>query len=147
MKEGAMAATHDIREGMQVLGSDGGMVGRVTGLHGDHIQVEPDPHEAGTSAYVVPSGWIRRVDDHVHLDREAALVRDTWQSAAGHGSDAPAGREAAHDPPARGSKWVWILGALLLLLVLYLGLRGCDYAGREPDYENSANGTVDSPDT
>lgn len=140
-----MADRDDIRAGMQVLGSDGGMVGRVTGLHGDHLHVEPDAPEPGTAAYIVPRAWIARVDDHVHLNRAAALVRDTWTRADHAAGDGDA-RRAATDPPARGSKWVWILGAALLLLVLYLGVRGCDYAGREPDYEN-ASGTVESPDT
>lgn len=139
-----MADRDDIRSGMQVLGSDGGMVGRVTGLHGKHIHVEPDAPEPGPGFFVVPQAWVARVDDHVHLDREAALVRDTWKHET---AAPPAAQESAHDRPAGGSKWVWILGAILLLLVLYLGLRGCDYAAREPNYENSANGTVDSPDT
>jgi hypothetical protein len=137
----------DIRQGMQVLGSDGGMIGRVTGLHGGHIHVEPDAPSPGPGFFVVPREWIARVDEHVHLNRDAALARDTWTTEAGTAGAPPAAdRRAATDPPARGSKWVWILGAVLLLIVLYLGLRGLDYAGREPDYENSANGTVNAPD-
>jgi hypothetical protein len=56
-------------------------------------------------------------------------------------------RRPATDPPAGGSKIVWIIGAILLLLVLFLGIRGCDYASRETNYQESANGTVDAPDT
>jgi hypothetical protein len=143
-----MADLRNIVNGMQVLGSDGGMVGRVTGLHEGHVHVEPDAPEPGPGDSVVPPSWILRVDDHVHLNREAALVRDTWRREG----PTPAGaastdRRAATDPPARRSWWVWAIGIVLLLIVVYLGIRGCDYAGRDPNYESSANGTVDSPDT
>ena len=45
-----------------------------------------------------------------------------------------AGR-AATDAPARGSKWVWILGGVFLLVAVLLLLRGLVYAGSEPDYD------------
>ena len=119
-----MAERDMVAHGMQVLGSDGGMVGRVTGLHGNHIHVEPDAPEPGPGYFVIPQSWIYRVDEHVHLDRAAALVRDTWTREA-DGAAAGSG-EATPDPPARGGKWLWILGAILLLIALYLALRGGD---------------------
>ena len=143
-----MADLRDIVTGMQVLGSDGGMVGRVSGLHQGHIHVEPDAPEPGPGYFVVPRSWVVRVDDHVHLNREAALVRDTWRHEDSAVATTPTtDRRAATDPPARGSWWVWAIGIVLLLLVAYLGIRGCDYASRDPNYEAGANGTVDSPDT
>lgn len=112
-----MAARHDIRNGMQVLGSDGGMVGRVTGLHGDHVHVEPDAPEPGPGYFVVPRRWVARVDDHVHLDRAAALVRDTWRQEAS--TEAPGPQAAGMGEPSRGRSWLWTLGAILVLIALY----------------------------
>jgi hypothetical protein len=142
-----MADLRDIVAGMQVLGSDGGMVGRVTELHEGHIHVEPDAPKPGPGYFVVPRGWVARVDDHVHLDREAALVRDTWQQESPVSGGPTAGRSAATEPGVGRSWWVWAIGLVLLLLVAYLGIRGCDYASREPNYEAGANGTVDAPGT
>lgn len=122
-----MVSLGDIREGMQVLGSEGGMVGRVSGLHGDHLHVEPDaPEPAGS--YIVPRAWVARVDEHVHLNREAALVRDTWTSHGADGATSPDDvREPAHDGTGK-SRVMWAIGAILLLMVLFLGIRGCGYA-------------------
>ena len=143
-------AQDNIREGMEVLGSDGGMVGRVKGVHGDHIHVEPTaPVHSGD--HTVPRKWVVRADDHVHLDREAALVRETWgtghpipptRPAAAAAEAAPARHQAAHS--GMGKSWiVWAIGGLLLLFILFLGIRGCDYAASDTDREQPA---VDAPD-
>lgn len=134
-----MAHKDDIRAGMQVLGSDGGMVGRVTGLHGDHIHIQPDaPEPAGDR--LIPNKWIARVDDHVHLDRTAALARDSWgtQEADGTpaGAAAPFRHEAAHS--GVGRSWiVWAIGAILLLVVIVIGIRACAYGVTDTDYGDS----------
>ena len=146
-----MAQKKDIREGMEVLGSDGGMIGRVKGLHGDHIHVEPTaPVHSGD--HTVPLNWVARADDHVHLDREAALVRDTWGSGEGH--EIPPARPAATTRAAatehgaahrsKSKSWiVWARGALLLLLIVILGIRGFGYAASDTNREQPA---VDAPD-
>lgn len=144
-----------IVEGMEVIGSDGGMVGRVKGLHHDHLHIEPTiPTEGGDN--IVPRSWVARVDSHVHLNRDAALVRDTWgeghampigrTSAAGAAAGSDAGgafrHEQAHSKP--GGSWiVWALGALLLLIVVILGIRGFGYAASDTSREQPA---VDAPD-
>jgi hypothetical protein len=145
-----VAQKHNTREGMEVIGSDGGMVGRVKGLHGDHIHVEPTaPVHSGD--HTVPLAWVARADDHVHLDREAALVRDTWGSREGHviperrraaATGAIGTPEASHR--ASGKSWiVWAIGALLLLFILFLGIKGCNYAASDTNTEQPA---VDAPD-
>lgn len=152
-----MAHAHDIREGMQVIGSDGGMVGRVVGLHGDHIHLEPTaPVHAGD--HIVPRSWIARVDDHVHLDREAALVREMWGQSDGPVPAASTTRArvspatetttapGAHpdDYHGMGKSWiVWVIGGLLLLMIIVLGIRGCDYAADDSDMAQPA---VEAPD-
>lgn len=133
----------EIEQGMQVLGSDGGMVGRVTGLHGDHIHVEPDAPEPGAADHIVPRRWVARVDEHVHLDREARLVRDTWRPNDEPAAVAGARRETAQDGADKG--WIlWLIGALMLLLVIILGVRGCVYATSDGDMTQP---NVDAPDS
>lgn len=152
-----MAHKDNIREGLQVIGSDGGMIGTVKGLHGDHIHVEPSvPSHSGD--HTVPLAWVARADDHVHLNREAALVRDTWGSGEGHVIPPPHGAttttasttqtsETPHRPDAHksmGKSWiVWLIGALLLLLIIVLGVRGFSYAADDSDMEQPA---VNAPD-
>ena len=68
-----MANMHDVRSGMQVIGSDGGMIGTVSGIEGDQIAVTSAGEHAGHHHHV-PSSWVARVDDHVHLDRPAAVA-------------------------------------------------------------------------
>ncbi len=134
----------DIRSGMQVLGSDGGMIGVVDGIDGSDIRVREGSEAA--ARHMVPLAWVSRVDDHVHLDRSAALARDTWDGAAALGGAAvvegSAPRTAATDLPVRRSLWVWIIGAALLLMVLFLLARGCAYAGRDANYEDNAKGEL-----
>lgn len=143
-----MAHNDNIREGMEVIGSDGGMVGRVKALHGDHIHIEPTaPVHAGD--HTVPRNWVARADDHVHLDREAALVRDTWGSGEGHvipparpaatpaAAGAPGTPEASHS--RSGKSWiVWLIGGILLLLIIVLGIKGFGYAADDSSMEQPA---------
>lgn len=155
-----MADKMAINPGMQVIGSDGGMVGRVTALHGDHIHVEPTaPAPAGGDHYV-PRSWVARIDEHVHLNRDAALVRETWGSGEPAGASprsaaapsvAPAGAKAHAPLPddyhgVGKSKWVWILGAILLVAIIVLGVRGCLYAVDDPNYTDDAKGELTEAD-
>lgn len=133
-----------IRSGMQVLGADGGMVGRVTGLHGDHIHVQPDAPEPEGDR-LVPNRWVARVDDHVHLDRDAALVRDTWSTHEGAAATGPIVHEAAHT--GVGRSWiVWLIGAILLLVIIVIGVRACVYGATDPNYESGAKGELSEAD-
>lgn len=153
-----MADKFAINPGMEVIGSDGGMVGRVTALHGDHIHLEPTaPPPAGGDHYV-PRAWVARVDQHVHLNREAALVRDTWGSGEPAGAKPRAAATAAAPADQRhrplpddyhgmGKSWiVWLLGAILLIAIIVLGVRGCFYAADDPNYEDNAKGELTEAD-
>ncbi len=113
-----MARNDDIKPGMQVIGSDGGMVGRVIAAHGRHVHVEPDAPEPGPGYFVVPQKWVARTDEHVHLDRAAALVRDTWRRE----TEAEAAARAADPGSPRRPKWPWLIGFLLLVALLFLTL-------------------------
>ena len=139
-----MAGSDDIRPDMQVIASDGGMVGTVDGVEGDRIKLKRAAETGGGGHHFVPTSWVARVDDHVHLDREAALVRDSWQNEMGAGAAAAAdagmaGSTAASPaditpPPARprqeeerkSNLLPWLIGLALLAALLFFGLRGCD---------------------
>ena len=138
-------AVHDsIRPGMQVLGSDGGMIGRATGVHGDHVHLEPTAGAAG-AGHTVPLDWIARVDEHVHLNVTAQLARKRWSSGDhGHAAGAsPLGarREDAYTGVGK-SRIVWIIGAVMLAIVIILLARGCGYAVQDPNYEDDAQGEI-----
>lgn len=61
-----------IRENMGVVASDGRRVGQVTALETDRLGVRP---LGGTGAPgYVPLDWISRIDEHVHLRHDAAVV-------------------------------------------------------------------------
>lgn len=131
-----MMAISSVRENMQVIGSDGGMVGVVDGIEGDRIKLK---REAGQGPHhFIPGEWVTRVDDHVHLDREAALVRDTWiaedvgapAAGAGTAGTAAATGGTPHQSEGRGLL-PWIVGGIFLLAILFLLMRGCRYAAEE----------------
>lgn len=113
-----------IREHMEVVGSDGAAIGKVDSLDGEQIKVSragsPDGHH-----HYVPLGWVSRVDDKVHLDRDAA--------AAGLAPAATAAASTAHTHAhtttaaagRRNSMVPWLVGGAAVLALL-LGLSQCD---------------------
>lgn len=128
-----MADTGKIANGMQVIGSDGGMVGNVDGVEGSNIKLKRASEMGGGAHHFVPMDWVERVDDHVHLSVPAATVRDRWGSDA-----ASAGHAAEPTRSEGGSKLPWIIGAVLLLAILIIGMRGCNYAATDASTENAA---------
>lgn len=116
-----------IRNGMQVIGSDGGMVGTVDSLEGERIRLQRSAPAGGGQHHYIPSVWVTRVDVHVHIDREAALARDEWTTEAGAVGVASAGRPEPTQDSGR-SRWVpWTIGLIGLLILLYLAVRAFTY--------------------
>ncbi len=140
---------HVIRDGMQVIGSDGGMIGEVDGTEATRIKLKRGP--GGGPHHFIPLTWVARVDEHVHLDRSAALAREGWVAegaagagigaagaagaagvgAAGLGRDDPARRPSAYgvkEGPVgsqrRALPWL-LLAAAVVLLTVFL-MRSCD---------------------
>jgi hypothetical protein len=75
-----MAKTSDIKEHMEVLGSDGAHVGTVDHLEGaDRIKLTKDDPKAGGQHHFVPVDWIDHVDAHVHLNKSSRDVMAQWQ--------------------------------------------------------------------
>lgn len=142
-----MAGSENIRADMQVIASDGGMVGTVDGVEGERIKLKRASELGGGGHHFVPTSWVARVDDHVHLDREAALVRDSWQGegsaasgAAGTGaagvSGAYAGAAAppdrAHQDDEHKTNWLpWLIGLALVAALLFFIMGGDDNRDNE----------------
>ena len=116
-------AREDIAHGMQVLGSDGTLLGNVDGVEGDAIKLQRSGSSDGNHHFV-PLDQVDRVDQHVHLSTTAAAVRSGWVPAAGAAGAAASTHHTA-DSDRKGMGWLpWVIGALLLLGLL-LALRGC----------------------
>jgi hypothetical protein len=70
------------------------------------------------AGHSLPSDWVSRVDEHVHLGHGAAVVRGRWS-----GADArPSGQIGK-------SRLPWIAGLVLLAIAFLLLIWGVFYAG------------------
>lgn len=114
----------EVRSGLQVLGSDGGMVGVVDRVEHHRLRLHSAAEPAGH--YFAPSEWIARIDEHVHLNVSAATARERWEQDR---LDVPAG-EAVGTRRARSSRNgpMWILGIIFLIVLLFFTVRSCVYA-------------------
>ncbi|HXL68263.1 MAG TPA: DUF2171 domain-containing protein [Xanthobacteraceae bacterium] len=78
-----MVDKNEIREHMEVIGSDGKHVGTVDHLQGeDHIKLAKNDPAAGGKHHLIPVQWVDHVDKHVHLDKSSADAKQKWQEAA-----------------------------------------------------------------
>jgi hypothetical protein len=73
---------HDnIREHMDVIGSDGRKVGTVDHIQGSEIKLTKSADAEGKH-HLIPLGWVAKVDAHVHLSKAANDVKAQWKAAA-----------------------------------------------------------------
>ena len=78
-----MVKSQDIKEHMEVLGSDGQHVGTVDHLEGaDKIKLAKSDPKSGGQHHFIPVAWVTKVDAHVHLSKSSQDVTKQWQSAA-----------------------------------------------------------------
>lgn len=78
-----MANTDQIREHMEVLGADGVHVGTVDHLEGqDQIKLTRKDPKAQGQHHLIPTGWVDRVDNKVHLKKTSADVMSNWKLAS-----------------------------------------------------------------
>ena len=78
-----MAKVQDIREHMEVLGSDGEHVGTVDCLKGeDRIVLTKSDPKSGGRHHIIPLAWVERVDAKVHLNKSTSDAMKQWQAAA-----------------------------------------------------------------
>ena len=69
-----------IREHMPVIGSDRQDVGKVDHLD-DPEMIKLTKDEEGQHHWI-PLAWVKRVDEHVHLDRPGKQVMHEWSDSS-----------------------------------------------------------------
>jgi hypothetical protein len=78
-----MIKTQDIKEHMEVLGSDGQHVGTVDHLEGsDKIKLAKSDPKSGGTHHLIPLAWVEKVDARVHLNKNTKDAITQWQAAA-----------------------------------------------------------------
>ena len=76
-----MVQPSEIVQHMEVVGSDGGHVGRVDHVVGDEIELTKLDLTAGLKHHMIPLSWVDRVeDDTIYLDRTKETVKGTWRT-------------------------------------------------------------------
>jgi hypothetical protein len=77
-----MAKVENIREHMEVLGSDGAHVGTVDHLEGaNRIKLTKSDPKAGGQHHFISVDWVDHVDQHVHLNKTSGEAMKMWQAA------------------------------------------------------------------
>jgi hypothetical protein len=73
-------AQQDIREHMEVLGSDGQHVGTVDHMEGeDQIKLTKNDPEADGMHHFIPMDWVDHVDAKVHLNKSSREAKREWK--------------------------------------------------------------------
>lgn len=67
-----------LKEGLEVVGSDGGHVGRVDHVLGDQIELAKLDLGSGFKHHLIPVSWIDHVDAHVHLNVTRDDAKARW---------------------------------------------------------------------
>jgi len=67
-----------IREHLEVIGSDGEHVGRVDQVTPEHIELAKLDLTGGFKHHVIPVSWVDHVDEHVHLKVTRDEARARW---------------------------------------------------------------------
>ena len=76
-----MASAMQIKEHMEVIGSDGEHVGVVDKVEGgNRLKLTKNDPNAGGEHHFVPMDWVDHVDAHVHLAKPSAEVMSNWKT-------------------------------------------------------------------
>jgi hypothetical protein len=74
-----MINAQNIKEHMEVLGSDGTHVGAVDHMEGaDKIKLTKSDLKAGGQHHIIPLNWVAKVDTQVHLSKPAKDAMAQW---------------------------------------------------------------------
>ena len=74
-----MIQTSNIREHMEVVGSDGGHVGRVDHVLGDQIELTKLDIGSGLKHHLIPVSWVDDIDgDTVRLSLTKDAAKQAW---------------------------------------------------------------------
>ena len=71
----------NIKEHMEVIGSDGTSVGIVDHVQGVDIKLTKGSEKSGQHHFI-PHAWVDHVDAHVHLSKSASDTKAQWRAAA-----------------------------------------------------------------
>jgi hypothetical protein len=75
-----MIDSTQIREHMEVIGSDGRHVGKVDHLEGTEIELAKFDTASGLKHHCIPLSWVDDVeDDKLRLDRTAEAAKAAWR--------------------------------------------------------------------
>ena len=69
----------DIKEHLEVVGSDGGHVGKVDHVHGGEIELAKFDWGSGLKHHMIPISWVDHVDEHVHLNVTKDQAKSAWR--------------------------------------------------------------------
>ena len=72
----------DIKEHMEVVGSDGKHVGTVDHLAKSGLVKLTKTDAADGKHHLFPVAWVEKIDDKVHLSKSSQDVKEHWQTAA-----------------------------------------------------------------
>jgi hypothetical protein len=78
---GPVKSVSDIQPHMEVISSCGCKMGKVDHLEGNAIKLTKNDSPDGQHHYV-PVGWVTRVDQHVHLSKDADETKKEWKADA-----------------------------------------------------------------
>jgi hypothetical protein len=73
------SSMRQVREHMEVCGSDGEHLGTVDKVAGDRIILTKSDPTAGGHHHSIPCSWIQSVDDKVMVNKTADQARDQWR--------------------------------------------------------------------
>ena len=74
-----MIQASQIREHMDVVGSDGGHVGKVDHVLGDDIELAKLDLGSGLKHHLIPVTWVEQVDDKVRLNLTKEAAKAAWR--------------------------------------------------------------------
>lgn len=74
-----MINVSDIKEHMEVVGSDGGHVGKVDHILGGDIELAKLDFGSGMKHHLIPISWVEQVDNHVHLSITKDEAKAQWR--------------------------------------------------------------------
>lgn len=78
---GAIRSVSDVKPHMTVVASCGCTMGKVDHIEGNTIKLTKNDSPDGQHHFV-PTSWVARVDDHVHLNKNSDETKREWKSDA-----------------------------------------------------------------
>jgi hypothetical protein len=73
----------EIKEHMEVLGSDGEHVGTVDHMEGaSNIKLTKGDDKSGGQHHLIPVDWVEKIDQQVHLKKPGKDAKAEWRTAA-----------------------------------------------------------------